>query len=99
MMCLKSSSSSRNVAVPLATDYTLECSDCGPLGTVTHDDLNDTALLHMAEHGIVSLPKITPWCDAGRKPLPQCATPPGGSPFGSGSTTNAGNDWLSVPSP
>jgi hypothetical protein len=40
------------IAIPTDDTLTLECSDCGPLGTVTEPDLHDTAILHMAEHGI-----------------------------------------------
>ena len=36
---------------------------------------------------------------AGRNPAPQLMTPPGGSPRGSGSTTNAGSSSLTLPSP
>src|SRR5262249_38237214 len=43
--------------------------------------------------------RSVPWYVAGRKPLPHAGAPPLTQPPGSGSTTNAGMFWFSVPSP
>lgn len=43
------------IAVPLDDEYTLECSECGPVGIVS-GNLHQTAVDHLAGHGVWAQP-------------------------------------------